>query len=67
MSHNLHDLISMIVGLNLLLVGSAAVAAATIAVAKKKKEITSTFALLSFFGGPLLIYLGFTMIMPFFR
>jgi threonine/homoserine/homoserine lactone efflux protein len=67
MNHTLHDLISMIVGLNLLLVGSAAVLAAAVAVARKKKEITSTFAVLSFFGGPLLIYLGITMAMPFFR
>jgi hypothetical protein len=67
MSHNLNDLISLIVGLNLLLVGSAAVVAAAIAVAKKKKELTSNFALLAFFGGPLLIYLGITMAIPFFR
>jgi hypothetical protein len=67
MNHNLNDLISLIVGLNLLLIGSAAVLAATIAVAKKKKELTSNFAVLSFFGGPLLIYLGITMVMPFFR
>lgn len=67
MNHTLHDLISLIVGLNLLLVGSAAIVAAAIAVAKKKREPTSTFALLSFIGGPLLIYLGITMAMPFFR
>jgi threonine/homoserine/homoserine lactone efflux protein len=67
MNHSLHDLISLIVGLNLLLIGSAAVLAAAVAVAKKKRELTSNFTLLSLIGGPVLIYLGITMAMPFFR
>jgi threonine/homoserine/homoserine lactone efflux protein len=67
MNHSLHDLISLIVGLNLLLIGSAAVLAAAVAVAKKKRELTSNFTLLALIGGPVLIYLGITMAMPFFR
>jgi hypothetical protein len=67
MNHTLNDLISLIVGLNLLLIGSAAVLAAAVAVAKKKRELTSNFALIALVGGPILIYLGITMMMPFFR
>jgi threonine/homoserine/homoserine lactone efflux protein len=67
MNHSLNDLIGLIVGVNLLLVGGAAVIAAAVAVAKKKKELTSNFTILALGGGSVLIYLGSTMVAPFFR
>lgn len=51
-------LFSLIMGINLILIGAASLLAAVVSLGQKKKELRSRFVLLSLAFGPILLYVG---------
>ncbi|MDO3378980.1 hypothetical protein [Geoalkalibacter halelectricus] len=58
MNEGTYHFFSLIMGVNLILIGAAALAAAVIGLARKKLRLNSPFTLLSLVGGPVLLYVG---------
>ncbi|KIH75620.1 hypothetical protein SAMN05660860_00243 [Geoalkalibacter ferrihydriticus] len=62
MNEGTYHFFSLIMGINLILIGAAALAAAIIGIARKKMAISSTFALLSLTCGPIFVYVGISLL-----
>jgi hypothetical protein len=62
MGEESYHFFSLIMGINLILIGAAAVAAASIGLFRKKLPISSPFVIFSGVGGPILLYIGILLI-----